>query len=188
MLRPRIWQLKVADEEVAAVDSTDITVSGDGIGKTRGHTSQIGVCTVIGADTGKVIDVEVLSKACKGCSRWKGPRLGSASKKWHARHSQICPKISGSGRRIAEIAVYESVVRFNEGRLGRLDIMKELELRISHNAISSHNEADIRRIKQGDRRAKQNIIEIRRERRRAKALVESKFTKKEGLAYEAGGF
>ncbi|GBN74172.1 hypothetical protein AVEN_6943-1 [Araneus ventricosus] len=41
---------------------------------------------------------------------------------------QICPKISGSTHRIAEIDVYESVVRFNEGRLGRLKIMKELEL------------------------------------------------------------
>ncbi|GBM41025.1 hypothetical protein AVEN_180933-1 [Araneus ventricosus] len=59
---------KVADEEVAAVDSADITVSGDGTWKTRGHTSQIGVCTVIGAKTGKIIDVDVLSKACKDCS------------------------------------------------------------------------------------------------------------------------
>ncbi|GBN00196.1 hypothetical protein AVEN_157435-1 [Araneus ventricosus] len=64
---------------------------------------------------------------------------------------QIFPKISGSGRRIVEIAVYESVVRFNEGRLGRLNIMKELKLCISNNAISSHNKADTRRIKQGDR-------------------------------------
>ncbi|GBM19685.1 hypothetical protein AVEN_199854-1 [Araneus ventricosus] len=91
---------KAADEEVAAVDNTDITVSGDGTWKTRGHTSQIGVCTIIGADTGKVMDVEVLSKACKGCSRWKGPRLGSAFQKWHARHSQVCTKnhIGSSGK------------------------------------------------------------------------------------------
>ncbi|GBN47931.1 hypothetical protein AVEN_64012-1 [Araneus ventricosus] len=59
---------KAEGEEVAAVESTDITVSGDRTWKIRGHTSQIGVCTVIGADTGKVINVEVLSKACKGCS------------------------------------------------------------------------------------------------------------------------
>ncbi|GBM89288.1 hypothetical protein AVEN_88456-1 [Araneus ventricosus] len=101
---------------------------------------------------------------------------------------QIYPKISGSGRGSAEIAVYESVVRFNEGRFGRLNIMKELELCISNNAISSHNKADIRRIKQRDRRAKQNTIEKRRERRRAKALFESKLTEKEGLTYVAGGF
>ncbi|GBO08645.1 hypothetical protein AVEN_50696-1 [Araneus ventricosus] len=91
---------KAADEEVAAVDSTDITVSGDGTWMTRGHTSQIGVCTVIGADIGKVIDVEALSKACKGCSRWEGPRVGSAFKKRHARHSQVCTKshIGSSGK------------------------------------------------------------------------------------------
>ncbi|GBL98092.1 hypothetical protein AVEN_84592-1 [Araneus ventricosus] len=91
---------KAADEEVAAVDSTDITVGVDGTWKTRVHTSQIGDCTVIGADTGKVIDVEVLSKACIGCSRWKGPRLGSAFKKWHTRHSQVCTKnhIGSSGK------------------------------------------------------------------------------------------
>ncbi|GBO45477.1 hypothetical protein AVEN_147096-1 [Araneus ventricosus] len=94
---------------------------------------------------------------------------------------QICPKILGSGRRIAEIAVYESVVRFNEGRLGKLNIMKELKLCISNNEIYSRNKADMRRIKQGDRRAKQNTIEKSRERRRAKLLVESKFAKKEGL-------
>ncbi|GBN74173.1 hypothetical protein AVEN_6944-1 [Araneus ventricosus] len=83
---------KAADEEVAAVDSTDITVNGDGTWKTRGHTYQISVRTVIGADTEKVIHVEVLSKAWKGCSRWRGPRLGSAFKKWHARHSKVCTK------------------------------------------------------------------------------------------------
>ncbi|GFY74464.1 hypothetical protein TNIN_175441 [Trichonephila inaurata madagascariensis] len=31
-----------------------LTVSGDGAWKTRGHSSLIGVCTVIGAETGKV--------------------------------------------------------------------------------------------------------------------------------------
>ncbi|GBM82744.1 hypothetical protein AVEN_66247-1 [Araneus ventricosus] len=72
---------------------------------------------------------------------------------------QICTKISGSCRKNAEIAAYESVVQFNEGRLGRLNIMKELKLCISNNAINFHNKADMRRIKQGDRRAKQNTIE-----------------------------
>ncbi|GBM45850.1 hypothetical protein AVEN_180718-1 [Araneus ventricosus] len=33
-----------------------------------------------------------MSKACKGCSLWKEPRLGIASKKWHARFSQVCTK------------------------------------------------------------------------------------------------
>ncbi|GBN36879.1 hypothetical protein AVEN_91997-1, partial [Araneus ventricosus] len=72
---------------------------------------------------------------------------------------QICTKISDSGQRTAEIGAYESVLRFNEGRLGRLNIMKDLKLCISNNAINSHNKADMRRIKQGDRRAKQKTIE-----------------------------
>lgn len=51
-------------EEVAEMTtepSTDITVSGDGTWMKRGHTSLVGVCSVIGANTSKVIDIEVLS-------------------------------------------------------------------------------------------------------------------------------
>ncbi|GFY14452.1 uncharacterized protein TNCV_1315061 [Trichonephila clavipes] len=50
-----------AKEEVSASGSNEICVSGDGTWKTRGHTSRIGVCSVIGDVTGKVIDVAVLS-------------------------------------------------------------------------------------------------------------------------------
>ncbi|GFX83402.1 uncharacterized protein TNCV_1426981 [Trichonephila clavipes] len=56
-----------AKEEVSASGSNEICVSGDGTWKTRGHTSRIGVCSVIGDVTGKVIDVAVLSSYCKGC-------------------------------------------------------------------------------------------------------------------------
>ncbi|GFW73418.1 uncharacterized protein TNCV_2800821 [Trichonephila clavipes] len=56
-----------AKEEVSASGSNEICVSGDGMWKTRGHTSRIGVCSVIGDVTGKVIDVAVLSSYCKGC-------------------------------------------------------------------------------------------------------------------------
>ncbi|GFU88273.1 uncharacterized protein TNCV_846661 [Trichonephila clavipes] len=52
-------------EEVSASGSNEICVSGDGTWKTRGHTSRIGVCSVIGDVTGKVIDVAVLSSYCK---------------------------------------------------------------------------------------------------------------------------
>ncbi|GFV79607.1 transposable element Tcb2 transposase [Trichonephila clavipes] len=54
-----------AKEEVSASGSNEICVSGDGTWKTRGHTSCIGVCSVIGDVTGKVIDVAVLSSYCK---------------------------------------------------------------------------------------------------------------------------
>ncbi|GFX70767.1 uncharacterized protein TNCV_1337291 [Trichonephila clavipes] len=59
-----------AKEEVSASGSNEICVSGDGTWKTRGHTSRIGVCSVIGDVTGKVIDVAVLSSYCKVCEKW----------------------------------------------------------------------------------------------------------------------
>ncbi|GFW43956.1 uncharacterized protein TNCV_231951 [Trichonephila clavipes] len=39
-----------------------IAVSGNGTWKTRGHTSLIGVCTLIGAECGEVLDIEIMSK------------------------------------------------------------------------------------------------------------------------------
>ncbi|GFW21329.1 uncharacterized protein TNCV_1531541 [Trichonephila clavipes] len=62
--------MKNAAEEVSASGSNEICVSGDGTWKTRGHTSRIGVCNIIGDVTGKVIDIAVLSSYCKGCEKW----------------------------------------------------------------------------------------------------------------------
>ncbi|GFV73944.1 uncharacterized protein TNCV_1190251 [Trichonephila clavipes] len=59
-----------AKEEVSASGSNEICVSGDGTWKTSGHTLRIGVCSVIGDVTGKVIDVAVLSSYCKVCEKW----------------------------------------------------------------------------------------------------------------------
>lgn len=62
--------MKAALEETLLSDnSQNITVSGDGTWKSRGFSSKIGVCTLIGAESGKVIDVEVLSSFCKGCEK-----------------------------------------------------------------------------------------------------------------------
>ncbi|GFW61963.1 uncharacterized protein TNCV_4669881 [Trichonephila clavipes] len=62
-------------EEYSSSPDNLLTVSGDGTWKTRGHSSLIGVCTVIGAETGKVLDREVLS-FCKGCDSYKGVKFG----------------------------------------------------------------------------------------------------------------
>lgn len=63
---------KAAIEEVSLCGSRDISVSCDGTWLTRGHSSLHGVCTVIGIQSGKVIDTEVLSLNCKSCEMWKG--------------------------------------------------------------------------------------------------------------------
>lgn len=54
-------------ESVASNGSVELTVSGDGSWKTRGHSSLTGVCSLIGSETGQVIDVEIMSSYCKGC-------------------------------------------------------------------------------------------------------------------------
>ncbi|GFT50937.1 uncharacterized protein TNCV_1195381 [Trichonephila clavipes] len=65
-----------AVKEYSSSPDNLLTVSGDGTWKTRGHSSLIGVCTVIGAETGKVLDREVLSSFCKGCDSYKGVKFG----------------------------------------------------------------------------------------------------------------
>ncbi|GFV29000.1 uncharacterized protein TNCV_2275331 [Trichonephila clavipes] len=79
-------------EEVSASESHEICVSGDGTWKTRGHTSRIGVCSVIGDFTGKVIDVAVLSSYCKGCEKWRGPKSGHSYEEWKLKHQPHCVK------------------------------------------------------------------------------------------------
>ncbi|GFT18404.1 uncharacterized protein TNCV_4059121 [Trichonephila clavipes] len=52
--------MKKAAAEKKIIDGTvsSVVVSGDGTWKTREHTSLIGVCALIGADCGKVLDME----------------------------------------------------------------------------------------------------------------------------------
>ncbi|GFU68337.1 uncharacterized protein TNCV_1534571 [Trichonephila clavipes] len=93
-----------AKEEVSCSGSNEICVSGDGTRKTRGHTSRIGVCSVIGDVTGKVIDVAVLpsywkvidvavlTSLCKGCEKWPGPKSGHSYEEWKLKHQPHCVK------------------------------------------------------------------------------------------------
>lgn len=76
-------------EEIDATDTdpkTDLTVSGDGTWMRRGHTSLHGVSTVIGANTGKVLDLEAMSSFCHGCSTWKGTKTGREYEQWLDKH------------------------------------------------------------------------------------------------------
>lgn len=76
-------------QETGTDPNTDITVSGDGTWMKRGHTSLHGVCTVIGANTGKIIDTAVLSSFCHGCSSWRGPKKGDGYyDKWNEEHKK----------------------------------------------------------------------------------------------------
>ena len=60
-------ELKEAENQELA----DCSVSFDGTWQRRGHASHHGVVTAVSVDTGKCVDVEVLSNICKGCSHWE---------------------------------------------------------------------------------------------------------------------
>lgn len=49
----------------------------------------------------------------------------------------MCAKTSGCGRRISEIAVYEAVITFNEGRRGWLDVREKLDIQVGKHARSA---------------------------------------------------
>ncbi|GFX40232.1 uncharacterized protein TNCV_4318661 [Trichonephila clavipes] len=82
----------VALGEVTLTNSSDIIISGDGTWKTRGYSSRVGVCAVIGDKTGKCIDAEVMSSFCKGCDSWKRRKGSPAYKKWKILHVKECLK------------------------------------------------------------------------------------------------
>ncbi|GFY57575.1 uncharacterized protein TNIN_327621 [Trichonephila inaurata madagascariensis] len=66
---------KAAAEETIIHDTLNsVLISGDGNWKTCGHTSLIGVCTLIGARL-RVLDM-IISSYCKGCDSYKGPKFG----------------------------------------------------------------------------------------------------------------
>lgn len=79
-----------AREEAESTGSMSINVSGDGTWKTRGHTSRIGVCAVIGDKSGKVIDTEVLSSYCKACDTWKTRKGTVEYNDWQINHQSEC--------------------------------------------------------------------------------------------------
>ncbi|GFU43978.1 uncharacterized protein TNCV_1878541 [Trichonephila clavipes] len=69
-----------------------IAVSGDGTWKTRGHTTLVGVCTLIGVECGKVLDIEIMSSFCKVCESFKGPKFGPKYSVFLAKHQPFAKK------------------------------------------------------------------------------------------------
>lgn len=60
--------LRATDEAVEInKGEKDLTVVYDGTWQKRGFKSKNGVCTLTSLDTGKVLDVELLTKFCSGC-------------------------------------------------------------------------------------------------------------------------
>ncbi|GFV47124.1 uncharacterized protein TNCV_1630681 [Trichonephila clavipes] len=88
---PSAHKISKAYENVV---SAEFQVSGDGTWKTRGHTSLIGVCALIGADCGKVLDMEVMScpLIAKDVTPIKGQSLDQNIVLFLAKHQIFCRK------------------------------------------------------------------------------------------------
>lgn len=78
-------------------EGDDITVSGDGSWAKRGFTSLIGIVSLIGKYSGKVVDVAVLSTYCKACEYWKGKENTQKYEEWKEKHTaEKCTANHGS--------------------------------------------------------------------------------------------
>ena len=65
-------------------------VSCDGTWQKRGHSSLNGCVAVLSIDTGKCLDVEVLTKVCRGCQRHEVNSDPLAEEEWHLQHARKC--------------------------------------------------------------------------------------------------
>ena len=84
---------RAVEEEIklsSEPDKREISISGDGSWKTRGHMSRYGIVSVIGAESGKVIDVKVKSSYCRTCNKWKGKKRGPKYDNLMKKHGLQC--------------------------------------------------------------------------------------------------
>ncbi|XP_011859127.1 PREDICTED: uncharacterized protein LOC105556642 [Vollenhovia emeryi] len=93
----RCMSMKKAAAEEKQLSDQDgqkngITVSGDGTWKTRGFSSLLGVTTLIGWRTGKVVDLQVKSKFCKACDGRKDQEGTAEFEEWYETHKDKCQR------------------------------------------------------------------------------------------------
>ena len=68
----------------------NIAVSGDGTWRRRGYTSAYGVITASSTLTGKVLNVEIMSKECRECMVWRGREGTAEFQDWWDGHQHLC--------------------------------------------------------------------------------------------------
>ena len=66
--------------EVKTDGSRDLTFTTDGAWQKGGFTSNLGIVTVMSTNTDQVLDVAILCKECKGCTRWEGKKISRIRK------------------------------------------------------------------------------------------------------------
>jgi hypothetical protein len=101
---------------------------------------------------------------------------------------KLCPKVSGSGPNIVQVAVNEAVILFNDGQKGRINTMHQLGFRIGENVRTFASESDSRRIKSAEKKAEMSTLEARRAKKRARIVEMEAIEEQEGIIYAAGEF
>ena len=98
-------------------------VSIDGTWAKRGHGSQFGVLAAIAQDTGKILDVELMSKFCELCKTYKAKLTKREFDEWFEVHKSKCSinffeKSSGGMEEAAALVIF--VVQLRSKNLGIL--------------------------------------------------------------------
>ncbi|GFV73617.1 uncharacterized protein TNCV_1269971 [Trichonephila clavipes] len=135
-----------AEENNIDYNVNSVVASGDGTWKTRGHLSLIGVCALIAADCGNVLDMEIISSYCKGCDSYKGPN----------------PKLIGSGINVTKIAAFVAACEYNDGCKNRIDLMLALSLKINRTNILNCVKTDKVRKSKAKRQVSKTCFEARK--------------------------
>ncbi|GFS52297.1 uncharacterized protein TNCV_4850221 [Trichonephila clavipes] len=167
------------EENTSSPDNV-LTVSGDGTWKTRGNSSLIGVCTVIGAETD--LSPPALLKKCLG-GKTQNTNESLNSLIW-----KFCPKSIGSRLQIAEIAANLVTSVFNDGNQILISILEKFGLKINRNVCVSLAERDNRRIFTSRQRRLESSFEARRAKKIKKSKEIELFQEQEGISYDPGAF
>lgn len=100
--------LEAVTENSEATIPTDIPIAFDGSWQKQSFVSKNAACTVTSFDTGKVIDVEVLSKYCSGCQRNQGSEENKIAHK--SNRQKNYDGTSGGMETIAAVSVFQQTV------------------------------------------------------------------------------
>jgi hypothetical protein len=120
--------------------------------------------------------------------RCLGGRTQNANDSFNSLVWRFCPKISGSSKIVADLAAKEAAIIFNEGRKGRLHIMRHFGWKVGQSAVTAACDFDRKRLQQAEKLAAEMTLENRRAKRMLNSSKLKQLSKSEGCVYEAGKF
>ena len=86
-----------------------IGITADGIWRRRGYSPSYGFVTGMSLITGKVLDVEVMSKECWECITWSSKKGSEESEHWWEGHQHNCSNRGVRQRSVAKKIDYDHI-------------------------------------------------------------------------------